>query len=156
MAIFNKTIYAYEPSTGILSYTIDNPTSDHIKNLRDRKITFHIDSPGKFSPSAYVTKNAITGQTESIAPVQHINFVQVSNNVLVANGTDVVLVSNLVSGSVLEYDGESFTANNTDNSVEFTANGISANPNENYISFKVSCYGYYSKNYTIALTGVIQ
>lgn len=153
---FNKTIYAYESSTGAVTYTIDNPSPAHIKNLRERNIAFHIDSSGKFSSSAYVTKNTITGQSESIGQFQHMDFVHVSNTVLVANGTDVVLVSNLISGTVLEYNGESFTANTTDNTVRFTASGISANPSENYISFNVFCYGYYSKSYTIALTGVVQ
>jgi hypothetical protein len=149
------TAYIFNKETGIISYTVDNALSSQMVNLDARGVSFHLDLPGKPIVGTYVTKNVFTGHTESIEKIKTIDYVNVSNNVLVANGTDVVKVSNLMIGSTLSCDGQVFVADYTSNSVEFTANGISLEPNKNFIGFTVSHYGYHSKRYLISLIGEI-
>ena len=149
------TAYIFNKKTGMISYTIDNATSEQMINLDARGISFHLDSPGKSIVGTYVRTNTFTNYTETIEPIKTIDFLNVSNNVLVANGTDEVKVSNLMIGTTLTSDGQTFVADYTSNTVEFTANGISADQNKNVIGFTVSHYGYHDKRYVIALIGEI-
>ena len=54
------TAYIFNKKTGMISYTIDNATSEQMINLDARGISFHLDSPGKSIVGTYVRTNTFT------------------------------------------------------------------------------------------------
>ena len=140
-----KTLYAYDKSTGKIKYTIDNPTPAQINSIASRGIDCHVDLAGKSIVGSYVSQNTHTEQTIGVRPIRTMN-VSLSNTTLVANGTDVVTLFDIAPGATVEIpnDNFKFIATESDNSIEFTANGISSvDVSKNYIRFVMSGYGYY-------------
>ena len=152
-----KTLYVYDKGTGILSYTIDNPTSTQLSNLKSKGISGHVDRPGFSLINTYVTVNTITQETSGIAKIKDIeDYIVCSDNKIIANGTHTVTVSNLhIGSSITIHDNKNgdlnFVPNVFDTTMEFTANQISSNPNENKIKFTIHQYGHNPKSYYIPL-----
>jgi hypothetical protein len=143
--IASKTLYAYDKSTGKIKYTVDNPTAAQAILLRNRGIDCHVDLAGKSIVGSYVSQNTHTEQTIGVRPIRTMN-VSLSNTTLVANGTDVVTLFDISPGVTVQIpnDNFKFIATEFDNSIEFTANGISSiDVSKNYIHFVMSGYGYY-------------
>ena len=151
-----KTLYAYDKATGKISYTIDNPTPQQISNLKSRGICNHIDSSGLSIIGTYVAVNTVTQQTEGIEKIQDIeDYIVCTDTKVVANGTHEVIVSNLKVGTaVIIHDTKgdvTFIPNEFDTTLEFTANQISTNSEENMIKYTIHEYGYNPKTYYLPI-----
>jgi len=136
MALANKTLYVYDKTTGRIKYTIDNPTSKQIQHIELQGGGCHVDLRGKALQGSYVVKNPDTGISIGIESLKTINF-NISQSSIVANGTDVAVLSDLHPGATvtgLNDDAFTFVATEEDNDIEFTANGLSTNSTENQIS----------------------
>jgi hypothetical protein len=151
-----KTLYAYDKATGKISYTVDAPTPKQISNLKSQGIACHLDSSGISIVGTYVTVNAVTQQTEGIAEIQDIeDYIVCSDTKVIANGTHEVIVSNLKVGTaVIIHDTKgdvTFIPNEFDTTLEFTANQISTNSEENMIKYTIHEYGYNPKTYYLPI-----
>jgi hypothetical protein len=151
-----NTAYVYDKATGYISYTIDNPNAKQISNMSSQGINYHLDSPGHSIFGTYVTVNTITQQTEGIEKVKDIeDYIVCTDTRVVANGTHEVVVSNLKIGSaVIIHDTKGdviFIPDEFDTTLEFTANQISTNSNENMIKYTIHEYGYNPKTYYLPI-----
>ena len=151
----SKSLYVYDKNTGKISYTVDSPSDSQISNLRSRGIFSYYGPAGYPIAGSYVEVDETTKVPIGIDKLRKISSINISNTFLIANGTDTVLVSNLLSGYTLTVpsDGFVFVANSTSNTVEFTVNGVSTIPDRNRIIFDISGYGYLSSRYVIQLLG---
>lgn len=146
-------MYVYDNVSGTILYTIDSPSAKQIDYMSKKPDTyFWIDDIGKPILNHCVTQNTSTQLPEGIAPKQHIN-VNVSNTVLIANGTDEVKIFDIPYGTMVSVVGEdlNFCANSTYDFIDLSADGYSLQDGENVINVKMTKYGFYDKTIKINL-----
>jgi hypothetical protein len=153
MSASNKSMYVYDNASGTILYTIDTPSAKQIDYMSNKSDTyFWVGDIGKPILNHYVTQNTSTQLPEGIAPRQYIN-VNVSNTVLIANGTDEVNISDIPYGTHVSVVGEdlNFFANSTYDFIDLSADGYSLQNDENVINVKMTKYGFYDNTIKINL-----
>jgi len=147
----SKTIYVYDPSTGKISYTIENAKTENAISLKNRGINFFADTINHKIIGTYVVKHEVTGQPIGIENIKEMTSVIINKTQVVADGNDTVIIAPLLEGTTVNISKEnfSFVSDLENNSVEITADGYSLDETENVIYVSLSKYGYKNKGFMI-------
>ena len=147
------TIYVYERETGKIQYTVEDAQDHQVENFKKKNIPFFA-TTGKYRTlGTYVQISSNTGSPTSIAPIENMDFISVDKTVLVANGTDEVVISGLKPGILVNMndEGSYITSPVTGTTLEISANGYSYEPGHNRMTIKFRAYGYHDSQTHINL-----
>lgn len=150
-----KTFYVYDSSTREVMYTINNPTLGQIESLRKRGILGHLDEPGISILNKVVIGDTATGQSSLVELREKEDYIIISDDELVSNGTHRVIVSNLNPEStiLLYYNntevGTPITVSEDNNFLVFDSAVYS--PERDHIKFSILEQGYFKKDYYIPI-----
>ena len=149
----NQTIYVYDDVTGKIKYTINEITLRQVESFKERGIPVFVGGPNHRITGTFVKKDQNTGVPYGIDTVQHMDFIQINKHVVVANGTDEVILSGLKNGMNVNVNDEySYVVDDeTGNTLEISANGFSYNQKNNAMVVKFKGYGYHDSKITISL-----
>jgi hypothetical protein len=149
----DRTIYVYDTVTGKIQYTVDDANVAQIEGFKRKNIPVFVSTKKYKIMGTYVKFNANTGTAMSIEPIKHMDFVTFSKDVLVANGTDEVVVSGLKYGMVVDINSENtYTVDVlTGTTLEISANGFSHESRHNNMIIKFHGYGYHDSKMQIQL-----
>ena len=139
------TIYVYEKETGKIQYTVEDAQDHQVENFKKKHIPFFATTGRYKTLGTYVKIDANTGSAISIEPIQYMDFISINKSVLVANGTDEVVISGLTPGIFVDVNGEGsyVTSPVSGTTLELSANGYSYVPGHNRMTIKFRAYGYH-------------
>jgi hypothetical protein len=156
MSNINKTLYIYDKGSGIISYTINSPTSKQISNLKNKGTSIYLGDYGKTILDNYVTLDANTAEPNGIARIQKLNANLVfSDTKIVGNGSHSISVSGFpfLSAVIIQSKDKvpPFIPMNANDSIEFSASDFSKNSNENKLTFSVVKYGHLTETISVPI-----
>ena len=150
-----KTLYIYDKTSGIISYTINNPTPIQVSNLNDKGICTYLGNYGQAIINAYVTLDAVTQEPNGIANIQELddNLIY-SDDAIVGNGTHSISVSGFPPESAVLFHNEpkisiAFISSSTNDSMEISPSFLEGRSDNDKLTFSVVKYGYHSKTFSI-------
>ena len=149
----STTMYIYEENTGKIKYTVNDVAPQHVDNFQKKGIPFFLSGPNHKIAGTFVRKDEVTGIPIGISPFQHMTFIQISKDTIVANGTDEAALSNLKKGMKVDVDNEySYVVDDeTGTTLELSANGYSYKKEKNKMVIRFKGYGYHDSQITINL-----
>ena len=149
----SRTIYVYNEITGEINYTVDEVSDVQIESFKSKGIPIFVSHPRHMIAGTYVMKDAITGNPIGVAPMRHMDFLSLSKETIVANGTDETVISGLSNGMFVDINGEqSYTVDGDSGpTLEISANGFSYDANYNGMVIYLHAYGYNNAKIIIGL-----
>jgi hypothetical protein len=149
----SRTIYVYDKDTGKIQYTVEEANAEQVESFQKKDLSVFVTTKNYKTIGTYVKVDANTHSPQSIEPIQRMDFITISKPVLVANGTDEVVISGLKYGMRVEVVGEGsyMVSPDTGLSLDLSANGYSFDESRNSMTVNFYGYGYHDSKTQVQL-----